>query len=332
MPDLGAAGPGPEVVDFDRRSANMGRMSPRSERDGSLFPAAPSPAWWEPELDRYLERLQSQRGLSANTVSAYRRDLRQFFAYLGEIGIDSIRRIDRTVIRGFLGLLDTKGYARRSVARKISAVRAFLKDSVRRGNLDSNPADGLARPKTPKSLPRAFTQRAVAALIESIDGDDPKSLRDRAVLETLYATGLRVSELASLTVEAVLDRDRLVVTGKGGRDRTVPLGWHAQEAIHRYLEGGRPALLGGNPTSALWIGVRGAPMSPRTLRRLVRARTGTFPHALRHSFATHLLEQGADLTSVQQLLGHVELGTTQIYTSLTRRHLRATYDRSHPRA
>ena len=243
-----------------------------------------------------------------------------------------MQEVDRKVIRGFLGSLDADGYARRSVARKTSAIRAFLSDSVRRGKLDINPADGLARPKTPRTLPQAFTQRAAASLLDSIDGEDPKSLRDRAVLETLYATGLRVSELASLTVDGVFGKDRLVVTGKGGRDRVIPLGIHAREAIERYVRAGRPALVGERPTPALWIGGRGVQMSARTLRRLVRARAGTFPHALRHSFATHLLERGADLTSVQQLLGHVELGTTQIYTSLTRHHLRATYERSHPRA
>ena len=288
--------------------------------------------WWEPELSGYLSRLESQRGLAANTVAAYRRDLRQFFRYTDQRGVGSMQEVDRKVIRGFLGSLDADGYARRSVARKTSAIRAFLSDSVRRGKLDINPADGLARPKTPRTLPQAFTQRAAASLLDSIDGEDPKSLRDRAVLETLYATGLRVSELASLTVDGVFGKDRLVVTGKGGRDRVIPLGIHAREAIERYVRAGRPALVGERPTPALWIGGRGVQMSARTLRRLVRARAGTFPHALRHSFATHLLERGADLTSVQQLLGHVELGTTQIYTSLTRHHLRATYERSHPRA
>ena len=288
--------------------------------------------WWEPGLGSYLSRLESQRGVSPNTVAAYRRDLEQFFEYLDLHGIDSAAQIDRKVIRGFLGFLDGLGYARRSVARKTSAIRVFLADCVRRGALDANPADGLARPKTPRTLPQALSRRDTKSILESIDGDDPKSLRDRAVLETLYATGLRVSELASLEVDTVLGRDRLVVAGKGGRDRVIPLGVHARDAIERYLRAGRPALVKGRSTSALWIGGRGADMSTRTLRRLVRTRAGTFPHALRHTFATHLLEGGADLSTVQQLLGHVELGTTQIYTSLTRRHVRDTYERSHPRA
>lgn len=301
-------------------------MTAEKENGGEALP------WWAPELESYLARLESQRGLAANTVAAYRRDLGQFLRYAVRRGAASLEQIDRRIIRGFLGRLDAEGYARRSAARKASAVRTFLADAVRRGGLDGNPAEGLGRPKQPKVLPQAFTPRAAAAMIEAVDGADPKSLRDRAILETLYAAGLRVSELASLTLDDAAGRDRLTVRGKGGRDRMVPLGVHAREAVERYVRAGRPALLGGRPSKALWIGGRGAPMTPRTLRRAVQNRTGSYPHALRHSFATHLLERGADLTSVQQLLGHAELGTTQIYTSLTRRHMRAAYDRSHPRA
>ena len=308
-------------------------MSTMSATPKDLPGHEPDPApWWEADLFSYLSRLESQRGLSKHTVAAYRRDLIQFFRHAEVLGIDSAAGVDRNSIRAFLAHLDGKGYARRSVARKISAVRAFLSDAVRRGALSANPADGIARPKSRRTLPKALTQRAATSLLEAIDGDDPKSLRDRAVLETLYATGLRVSELASLTMGGTVGLDRLMVEGKGGRHRVIPLGAQARIAIERYVRAGRPLLLGDRPTDALWVGARGVPMSPRTLRRMVRNRAGTFPHALRHSFATHLLERGADLTSVQQLLGHVELGTTQVYTSVTRHHMRATYERSHPRA
>ena len=151
-------------------------------------------------MERYLSRLESQRGLSGHTVAAYRRDLEQFFRFTDQRGVDGLVEIDRMAIRGFLGALDELGYARRSVARKTSAIRSFLADCVKRGNLEANPADALARPKIPRTLPQALTQRDTTSLLDSVDGDDPKSLRDRAVLETLYATGLRVSELASLTV------------------------------------------------------------------------------------------------------------------------------------
>ena len=308
-------------------------MSIMAATPKDLTSPEPDPVpWWDADLSAYLSRLESQRGLSEHTVAAYRRDLSQFFRHADDQGVQSIEGIDRTAIRMFLAHLDGEGYARRSVARKISAIRAFLSDAVRRGVLSANAADGIARPKSRRTLPKALTQRATTSLLDAIDGDDPKSLRDRAVLETLYATGLRVSELASLTMDGTVGLDRLVVEGKGGRHRMVPLGAQARVAIDRYVRVGRPRLLGERPTDALWVGARGVPMSPRTLRRMVRNRAGTFPHALRHSFATHLLERGADLTSVQQFLGHVELGTTQVYTSVTRHHMRDTYERSHPRA
>jgi len=292
----------------------------------------PTPRWYEEQLEGFLSRMESQRGLAANTVAAYRRDLTAFFEFAARRGETSMRQIDQTTIRAYLAHLSEEGYARRSLSRKTSAIRSFYDEAVRRGEEPANPAGRLSRPKPHRTLPHALSQGMTAALLEAVDGDDPRSLRDRAILETLYATGMRVSELASLTAAQVRGRDRLTVMGKGGRERVAPVGAAARDALERYLRHGRPVLLAGRASPALWIGGRGTPMSPRSLYRVVRTRAGTFPHALRHSFATHLLEGGADLASVQQLLGHVELGTTQIYTSTTRHHLRNTYDLSHPRA
>ena len=171
----------------------------------------------------------------------------------------------------------------------------------------------------------------MAAVLDGIEGDDPVDLRDRALLEVLYATGLRVSEAAGLTVADVAGRDIVRTRGKGGRDRVVPLGGPARRALAEWLERGRPAMVSG-ATQDLWVGVRGGTLDTRGIRRVVRSRLGTHPHAVRHSFATHLLEGGADLRVVQELLGHVDLATTQIYTHITREHLRRTYERSHPRA
>lgn len=291
-----------------------------------------SDRWYAGRLDAFLRRLESQRGLSPNTVAAYRRDLGQFFEFAAGLGETEVGGVGRDVIRAYLADLAAQGYARRSLSRKTSAIRSFYEDAVRRGEAPANPAGRLSRPKPHRTLPQALSQGMTAALLEAVDGDDPRALRDRAILETLYATGMRVSELASLTAAEVRGRDRLTVKGKGGRERIAPVGAAAREALERYLRDGRPSLLGGRASPALWIGGRGIPMSPRSLHRVVKTRAGTFPHALRHSFATHLLEGGADLASVQQLLGHVELGTTQIYTSATRHHLRKTYDLSHPRA
>lgn len=290
------------------------------------------PEWVVADVAAYLERKAGQRGASLHTLEAYRRDLAQFFAFCDRAGVSDLSSIDRRIVRRYLAYLDTLGYARRSIARKASAVRSFFADLTRRGQLPVNPAEQVARPKLPKTLPAALPQRAMHKVLESIDGDEPLEIRDRAILEVLYASGLRVAELASLRVTDVEGRDMIRVVGKGDRQRVVPLGEPAVRAVARYLDLARPYLAGESAGGALWIGARGGPLDGRGIRRIVRFRAGTFPHAFRHSFATHLLEGGADLRSVQELLGHIELATTQIYTSVTRDHLKAAYERSHPRA
>ena len=282
-------------------------------------------------MDEYLARLSDQRGLAANTIDAYRRDLAQFFDYCERNGIRRIGGAERRIARRYLAFLDTLGYSRTTISRKASSVRAFYSDAVLRGHADVNPFVGVSTPKLGKSLPRALPARAMAAAIDSIDTSGPSGLRDRAIVETLYATGLRISELASLRAREV-SGDTVVVKGKGGKVRVVPLGRPAQRALERYIADGRPHLAGEDSGDSLWVGLRGGPMDPRGLRRVVSKHVATFPHAVRHSFATHLLEGGADLRTVQDLLGHTDLATTQIYTAVTRKHLRGTYDRSHPRA
>lgn len=290
------------------------------------------PHWAATPLDGYLERLEEQRGLSPHTVAAYRRDLAQFFDFCDRLGLGGIEEVERKSVRRFLAYLATRNYAGRSAARKASAVRTFFADAARRGLVSRNPADGVATPRRRRVLPRALPAGGLAEILDRLDGADPLELRDRALLELLYGTGLRVSEAAALTPAAVDGVALVTVRGKGERERVVPLAGQAREAVDRYLREGRPALAGERAGETLWVGSRGGPLDARGIRRVVRARLGTFPHALRHSFATHLLEGGADLRTVQELLGHVELGTTQIYTAVTRRHLEATYDRSHPRA
>ncbi len=294
---------------------------------------SPGTATWADELIApYLERLATERGLSPHTIAAYRSDLRQFAAFCDRLGLDSLAQVDRRVVRRFIAQLSTRGLAPRSSARKLSAVRSFLEDGVRRGLLAANPARGVPQPKRPRTLPRGVPSAALSRALDALDGQTPIELRDRAILETLYSTGLRVSELSSLEIGDIGDGDFLRVTGKGDRDRAVPLGGRARIALHRYLHGGRPELVSPDTGAAVWVGARGGALDARGVRRIVARRLGTFPHALRHSFATHMLENGADLRTVQELLGHAELGTTQIYTSVSRTHLRKTYDRSHPRA
>lgn len=289
------------------------------------------PAWAEEPVAEYLARLEGHRGLSLHTVDAYRRDLGQFFDYCSRRGVKEVGEVKRDHARRFLAFLHTRDYSHRSIARKASSVRSFYADLVKRGTVAVNPLDGVARPKLPRPLPHALAARTVAGAIEAIDTSDSVGLRDRALLEALYATGLRVSELASLTV-GDLGAELITVRGKGGRMRAVPVGVPARQAIEQYLDQGRPRLAGTRSGDALWVGVRGGPLGPRGIRAVVKKRLASFPHALRHSFATHMLEGGADLRTVQELLGHKDLATTQIYTAVTRNHLRGTYERSHPRA
>lgn len=291
-----------------------------------------TPGWAGSKVDRYLARSSDQRSLSSHTIAAYRRDLAQFFDYCDRSGVSAIEDVDRRIARRYLAFLDTLGYSRTTTSRKASSIRAFYRDAVLRGNAAVNPFDGVSTPKLGKPLPHAVPSRSLAAAIDAIDTSDPVGLRDKAIVETLYATGLRISELASLKVRDVVGAHTLTVKGKGGKFRSVILGRPAREALERYVSHGRPHLETDTAGQSLWVGLRGGPMGPRDLRRAVSRRVATFPHALRHSFATHLLEGGADLRTVQDLLGHTDLATTQIYTAVTRKHLRGIYDQSHPRA
>jgi site-specific recombinase XerD len=283
-------------------------------------------------VEDYLERLRVERGLATNTLVAYRSDLGGFVEFTNRYGVQDPVDVDRKLIRRYVANLTTRGYAATSVARKSSAVRAYFADLARHGAIESNPAIGAPSPKRPHSLPRALPSAALSQTLDAIDGDHPIDIRDRAVLEMLYGTGVRVSELASMTVDSIGESAFLRVIGKGSKQRSIPMGGAALRSVSRYIAEGRSALATHDSGIALWLGVSGRPLSERGIRRLVRVRVGTFPHALRHSYATHLLENGADLRSVQDLLGHTELATTQIYTAVTRKHMTETYERSHPRA
>jgi site-specific recombinase XerD len=291
-----------------------------------------SPDWALRPVGEYLDRLQTGRRLSDHTIAAYRRDLAQFFTFCDRLGRSAIDDITRRDTRRFVANLSTRGYARRSISRKVSAVRSFYADAVRRDDVAVNPVDGLQRPNRPSTLPKALPASSLAAALDELATDSPLDLRDRALLELLYGSGLRIAELAILDVSDVRSGDFIRVVGKGDKARDVPVSEPTRRALHEYLVEGRPNLAEESAGNALWIGARGGRLGTRGIRRAVRYRLGTFPHALRHSFATHLLEGGADLRAVQELLGHAELATTQIYTSVTRRHLKATYERSHPRA
>ncbi len=284
------------------------------------------------QTEAYLDRLRVQRGLTDNTLEAYTGDLAGFVTFADRYGTSNVEDVDRKLIRRYVANLTTRGYAPASVARKSSAVRAFFSDLARRGMIKSNPAVGAPQPKRPKRLPRAIPAGALSEMLDAVDGSAPIDLRDRALLEVLYGTGMRVSELALLTIGSIGESSFIHVKGKGGRERSIPLGGAARRSLDAYMEEARPLMETSESGAALWLGVRGGALGQRGIRTIVRKRVGSYPHALRHSYATHLLENGADLRSVQDLLGHAELATTQIYTAVTRKHLTETYERSHPRA
>ena len=299
------------------------------------------------EAERYLDHLTVERGLSENTLEAYRRDLRRYVGFLEHRDVRSLRDVDERTIRSFVASLSasTHGpeaapYRATSVARTLSAVRSFHRFLLREGVTERDPAAGVAQPRLPRSLPRPLPVDDVRRLLEAPEESSPTGVRDRAILELLYGSGLRISELTGMDVDDLdLEEGSLRVLGKGGKEREVPLGSFAHEAVGAYLTRGRPALATGVSRGALFLNARGGRLSrqscARLLGRYVRLagidRRVTL-HTLRHSFATHLLEGGADVRVVQELLGHASVATTQIYTLVTARHLREVYEESHPRA
>lgn len=293
----------------------------------------------------FLSYLQVHRGASPHTIAAYAHDLGQFFGFLGRgeepPTAEELARVDPTQVRRYLAYLIGRGYTRRSIARKLAAVRSLFRYLCRVGILEYNPVRGIATPRIGRSLPRFLRVPEAAALVEQPPADTPLGLRDRALLEVLYGAGLRVGELVGLELGDVdASRGLVRVRGKGRKERIVPLGSEALRALGAYLEAGRPRLLGRRPdVAALFLSRLGRCLSSRAVRDVVKrygrdALPGraVSPHTLRHSFATHLLDNGADLRAVQELLGHASVSTTQIYTHVTRERLRAVYQQFHPRA
>jgi integrase/recombinase XerD len=299
------------------------------------------------DAERYLDHLTVERGLSEHTLSAYRRDLRRYVAFLSKRDVARADDVEESAVRSFVASLSAsthgpegRPYRATSVARALSAVRSFHRFLVREGVTDRDPAAAVAQPRLPRSLPHPIPVEDVRRLLDAPDPATPGGLRDRAILELLYGSGLRISELTGLDVDDLeVEGGRVRVLGKGGKEREVPLGSFARDAVGAYLTRGRPALASGTTRGALFLNARGGRLSrqscARLLGRYVRLagieRRVTL-HTLRHSFATHLLEGGADVRVVQELLGHASVATTQIYTLVTSQHLRDVYERSHPRA
>ncbi len=296
---------------------------------------------------RYLEHLTVERGLADNTLAAYRRDLERYIGFLRTRKVRALDDVDAKTIRAFIASVsasthgpDAEPYHATTVSRMLSTVRTFHRFALREGVVDDDPTAGVVRPRLPRALPHPLTVEEVTAIVEAPGDATPAAARDRAILELLYGAGLRVSELVGLDVDDVDLQDASVrVLGKGSKERLVPVGRMARDAVAAYLTRGRPALATGRSRGALFLNARGGRLTRQSCSRLLdahRRRTGiprvVTPHDLRHSFATHLLEGGADVRVVQELLGHASVATTQVYTLVTTEHLRATYYTAHPRA
>jgi len=294
-------------------------------------------------VSRFLAYLQDQRHVSKQTLRAYASDLAQFRALLAERHGERLpgpETIDALAVRGFVARLHNEGLAKSSIARKLSAVRSYLRHAVRLGVIDVSPAEGIPTPKQSKLLPKNLTVDEVFALLDTIAGDDVAARRDKALLEFLYATGLRVGELAALDLDDVDHAGGLVrVLGKGNKERIVPFGSKARATLLTWLSASEPLRRSGGDANALFLNLRGTRLTDRSVRRILDRRmleaaisAHISPHALRHTFATHMLGAGADLRAIQELLGHASLSTTQRYTHVGVEALMAVYDKAHPRA
>lgn len=297
--------------------------------------SAPSGRW------RIEEFAASLTAAAPNTVLAYRRDVAAFVDWAERLGLTDPAGVDRKALRRYLAYLTTREYARRTIARKASSLRRWFDWLRRTGAISVDPSVGLRAPSGSGRLPRVLHDDEIRTLLDAppsttTDDDPVVRSRDDAVLELLYGSGLRVAELCALRPED-LDADRLVVRvwGKGAKQRQVPMGEPAAEAVDRWLSWGRSRLVAADsPADAVFVNRRGRRLTPRDVRRIVdrRAASPTHPHALRHTFATHVLDGGADLRAVQELLGHADLGTTQLYTHVSKERLRRVVDATHPRA
>lgn len=324
---------------------------------GGTTAATPEAGEFAGPVADYRRYLQSVRGLAEHTVTAYVGDVLSLLDHLGRYGGRTVADLNLAVLRSWLARLRTAGAARSTLARKGASARSFCAWCVRTGLMDSDPSSRLAVPAPRRHLPRVLRSEQAAALLNepptaapSAPGDESGGvgdthdaalvLRDQAMLELLYAAALRVSELTGLDLDSLEPSRRVVrVWGKGGKERTVPYGIPAAAAIDRWLAAGRPVLSGPESGAALFLGRRGRRIDPRAVRAVVHRRTAAVPgapelapHGLRHSAATHLLEGGADLRTVQELLGHASLATTQIYTHVSAERLQTVYRQAHPRA
>ncbi len=292
------------------------------------------------DLERFLTYLIAEKNASPHTIANYRREIEECLEFLEQEGIRTWKRVDRLVLRRYLGWLNSRGYVKASVARRLSELRSFGRFLEREGVVRVNPFRAVVSPKLPKRLPKAISVAETVALLSAPDTTTPQGIRDRAILEVLYSGGLRVSELTGLNLSGFdPNRKELLVWGKGAKERIALLGEPAVSALQTYIDGSRPHLVGKATTNAIFLNRFGGRITTRSIMNLLKKYSRmaglekrVTPHTLRHTFATHLLDGGADLRSVQELLGHALLTTTQVYTHISQNRAREVYLRSHPLA
>jgi len=292
------------------------------------------------QINNYMHYLAVEKGLSKNTLESYRRDLEKFIAFMSEQQISKPEEVDRDALNLFIADLKIKGRATSTISRGIASIRSFFNFLLQEGLIKTNPSLELESPKLEKKLPKVLTTGEIDRLLAQPLAGDNNGLRDKAMLELLYATGIRVSELVSLNISDFDPRvGFLRCSGKGMKERIVPIGTLAINSVNEYVIRSRPRLLKTNGETALFVNQHGNRLTRQGFWKILKkyARKTNIqgeitPHTLRHSFATHLLENGADLRSVQEMLGHSDISTTQIYTQITRRKIREVYDQTHPRA
>jgi len=291
-------------------------------------------------LIQFMSYIQLEKNYSAHTVREYESDILDFFRFLEAEGVTSLDQVEYIHARLYVTKLYDKQLSRTSISRKISSIRSFYKFGNREYGLKEDAFRSLYHPKKEERLPHFFYEEELHVLFAATEGDDHMSIRNRAILELLYATGIRVSELTSLEVTDVDYRLGILrVMGKGRKERYVPFGQFAQDALEHFVTTVRPMLMKQKQHNSVFTNMRGEPLTPRGVRYLLNEmvkkaslHTKIYPHMLRHTFATHLLNNGADLRTVQELLGHSHLSSTQVYTHVTKEHLRKTYMNAHPRA
>ncbi|WOV86129.1 tyrosine recombinase XerC [Sporosarcina oncorhynchi] len=291
-------------------------------------------------LNEYISYIRLEKNYSSRTISEYENDIKEFYVFLSQEGLADLSSVEYSEARLYVTTLYDKGLSRMTISRKISSIRSLYKFCNARFGIDDNAFRLLYHPKKEQRLPAFFYEEELAALFSVGDGCSPKSLRNQALLELLYATGIRVSELVAISLRDIDNALGIVkVMGKGSKERYIPFGSFAMEALESYLAVGRPSLMKNKNHQNVFVNLRGDPITARGVRHVLNGmmeeaaiHRKIHPHMLRHSFATHMLSNGADMRTVQELLGHSQLSSTQVYTHITKEHLRKTYMNTHPRA